>query len=194
MAPRKHKYSAAEVDRRGYEIYHNQVRPLVAEDNQGRIVAVDIDSGAFEVDDNRLVAETRLRARFPEAEIWYAQIGHSGVDHVPYIPSVAANEHRRVPAVGDPIMKPRQRKYSKEEHARRGEEIYQQKVRPLVEEGNHGRIVAIDIDTGAYEVDDSTLAAGNRLFTRLPDAQVWYVRIGYPYVYRIAHSRKENLS
>ncbi len=48
----------------------------------------------------------------------------------------------------------RQRKYSKEEHGRRGDEIYQQKVRPLVEEGNRGKIVAIDIDTGEFELAD----------------------------------------
>jgi hypothetical protein len=78
-------------------------------------------------------------------------------------------------------------KYSMEEHARRGDEIYQQKVRPLVEEGNHGKIVAIDIDSGAFEVDDDMVAADTRLLARYPDAQIWCVRIGYPYVYRIAY-------
>ena len=40
-----------------------------------------------------------------------------------------------------------QLRYSKEEFARRGKEIYQSQVRPRVEEGNHGKIVAIDIET-----------------------------------------------
>jgi hypothetical protein len=34
-------------------------------------------------------------------------------------------------------------KYSKEEFARRGNEIYETQVCPQVEEGNHGKIVAI---------------------------------------------------
>jgi hypothetical protein len=38
----------------------------------------------------------------------------------------------------------RQPRYSKEEFARRGDEIYESQVRQQVEEGNHGRIVAID--------------------------------------------------
>jgi hypothetical protein len=185
MAPRQYKYSAEELARRGHEVYQKQVRPMVEEGNHGKVIAVDIDSGAFEVDDNRLVAESRLRARFPEAEIWYAQIGHPNLDR-PYIRSANADEHRRVRAAGDPSLKPRQRKYSNEEHARRGEEIYQQKVRPLVEDGNHGKIVAIDVDTGAFEVDDNMLAADTRLLARFPDAQIWYVRIGYPYVNRIS--------
>jgi hypothetical protein len=33
----------------------------------------------------------------------------------------------------------RQPRYSKEEHAQRGSEIYERQVRPQVEEGNEGR-------------------------------------------------------
>ena len=82
-------------------------------------------------------------------------------------------------------MTTREFKYSKEEHARMGTELYEQKVRPLVEAGNHGKIVAIDVDTGEFEMDVSTVAAGGRLRARLPDAQIWFVRVGYPYVYRV---------
>src|SRR5437667_37219 len=84
-------------------------------------------------------------------------------------------------------MAPRQYKYSAEELARRGHEVYQKQVRPLMEEGNHGKVIAVDIDTGAFEVDDNIMTAGDRLFARLPDAQLWYVRIGYPAVYHIRH-------
>jgi len=43
--------------------------------------------------------------------------------------------------------------YSQEEFARRGKEIYESQVRPQVEEGNHGKIVAIDIETGAFDAN-----------------------------------------
>ena len=75
-------------------------------------------------------------------------------------------------------------RYSKEEHARRGADLYERQVRPRVEDGNRGRIVAIDIETGAFEVADETLAASRRLRARCPDAQIWCVRIGYPAVHR----------
>jgi hypothetical protein len=78
-------------------------------------------------------------------------------------------------------------KYSREEHARRGQEIYEQQVRPLVEAGNKGKIVAIDIDSAAFEVDDDMVAADTRLLARFPDAQIWYVRVGYPAVHRIGY-------
>ena len=81
-------------------------------------------------------------------------------------------------------MTARQPLYSKEEHARRGTETYERQVRLRVEAGDRGRIVAIDVDTGDFEVAENTLAACERLPTRCPDAQIWCVRIGYPAVHR----------
>jgi hypothetical protein len=81
------------------------------------------------------------------------------------------------------MTKPQPR-YSKEEHARRGTDLYEQQVRPQVEAGNHGKVVAIDVDTGAFEVADDTLTASQRLLARHPDAQISCVRIGYPAVHR----------
>ena len=81
-------------------------------------------------------------------------------------------------------MTVRQPHYSKEEFARRGDEVYESQVRPQVEEGNHGKIVAIDIETGDFEVDKSEIAACDRLEARRPDAQIWIVRIGSRHVRR----------
>ncbi|GBL11857.1 hypothetical protein MSj_03366 [Microcystis aeruginosa Sj] len=78
-----------------------------------------------------------------------------------------------------------QLRYSKEEFARRGNEIYQSQVRPQVEEGNHGKIVAIDIETGAFEVAKDSLTASDQLLARLTYAQIWFVRIGHRVVHRV---------
>jgi len=78
----------------------------------------------------------------------------------------------------------RQPRYSKEEFARRGDEIYESQVRPQVEEGNYGRIVAIDIETGAFEVADTPMVAVDRLYEREPGAQPWVIRIGHRAVFR----------
>lgn len=80
-------------------------------------------------------------------------------------------------------MTARQRRYNKEEYARRGAERYMQ-IRSQVETGNHGKIVALDIDTGAFEVAEDTITASEKLLARYPDAQIWCVRIGYPAVHR----------
>lgn len=80
-------------------------------------------------------------------------------------------------------MTVRQPRYSKEEHARRGDEMYAQQVRGKVEAGNEGKVVAIDVDSGEFEVDEDSFAASERLLVRRPDAQIWCVRIGHPAVY-----------
>ena len=78
----------------------------------------------------------------------------------------------------------RQPRYSKEEFARRGNEIYTHHVRPTLDPGSTGKIVAIDIESGLFAVADDTLTASNSLLSRLPDAQIWFVRVGYPGVHR----------
>lgn len=77
-----------------------------------------------------------------------------------------------------------QPKYSKEEFARRGNEIYESQVRSQVEKDNEGKIVAIDLDTGAFEVADTPIAATDLLYARYPEAQPWVIRIGHRSVYR----------
>ena len=86
-------------------------------------------------------------------------------------------------------MAVRQPRYSKEEFARRGDEIYESQVRPQVEAGNHGKIVVIDIDTGAWEMDTDENNASKRLEVRYPDAQIWFMRIGSRYVRRFGAGR-----
>jgi hypothetical protein len=74
-----------------------------------------------------------------------------------------------------------QPRYSKEEFARRGDAIYESELRSILEAGNEGKFVAIDIETGTYEVDSNELAASDRLLTRVPSAQIWLRRIGSRY-------------
>ncbi|MGD0091117.1 MAG: hypothetical protein ABSE73_14460 [Planctomycetota bacterium] len=78
-------------------------------------------------------------------------------------------------------MKTNQPRYPKEEFARRGDEIYNRDIRPLVETAeNKGKFVLIDIETGAWEMDADEMTAAQKLDARLPDSQVWMVRVGYP--------------
>lgn len=81
-------------------------------------------------------------------------------------------------------MTVRQPRYSKEEFARLGDEIYERDIRPQVERDNLGKIVAIDIESGAWEMDTNEITASDRLEERYPDAQIWIVRVGSRYVRR----------
>ena len=82
-------------------------------------------------------------------------------------------------------MTAQQLRYSKEEFARRGSEIYDSQIRSQVEADNHGKIVAIDIETGAFELAKDSLTASDQLLARYPDAQIWFVRVGHRAVHRV---------
>jgi hypothetical protein len=90
-------------------------------------------------------------------------------------------------------MEIRQRRHSKEELAQRGQALYESSIRQQVEAGNEGKIVAIDIETGAFEVDETIIAATDRLFENNPNAQPWGIRIGHRAVYHFgSRSLKKN--
>ena len=91
-------------------------------------------------------------------------------------------------------MQVRQPRYSKEEHARRGAQLYEKQIRPQIEADNHGKIVAIDVDSGDFELADDLLPAANRLLARRPDAQIWFVRIGHRSVHRFGFPRLPEVS
>jgi hypothetical protein len=75
---------------------------------------------------------------------------------------------------------------SREEISQRGKEIYQQRIRAHIETSeNIGKIIAIDLNTGEYEIDKDLLAACHRLQEKQPNAVTWVERIGYDAVYAI---------
>lgn len=74
------------------------------------------------------------------------------------------------------------RPYDKDEIARRGKDLYEQRVREEVEaEGpNEGRFLAIDVESGDYEVSEDALGAGAGLRRRRPETVVYLMRVGQP--------------
>lgn len=75
--------------------------------------------------------------------------------------------------------------YSAEETALLGDAIYERDIRRMVQPDHNGSVVAIDIESGVYVIDDSALAASERLLAQYPDAEIWCIRIGSRALYRI---------
>ena len=80
------------------------------------------------------------------------------------------------------VLKPR---YSSTEFAKRGQVLYEREVHPHVTDEDEGKFVAIDIETGTYEIHPDDYTATERLLQRQPAAQIWLCRVGHRTTYRI---------
>jgi hypothetical protein len=82
-----------------------------------------------------------------------------------------------------------QRRYSKEEFARRGDALYENEIRPRLTAKDVGKFLAIDIDTGEYEIAAGEMRAGDKLRRRLAEAQIWMVRVAHASTRRFGSPR-----
>ncbi len=76
------------------------------------------------------------------------------------------------------------RRDSKEDFPTRGDALYEQLIRSEIEPERNGDFVAIDIDSGDFEIDRSELAALDRLRERRPQAQPRLRIIGFRFSHK----------
>ena len=77
-------------------------------------------------------------------------------------------------------------RYTPDEISRLGDELYERNVLPNITAEDGGRFVAIDVESGAFEIGADELSAAHGLLARKPDAQVWLQRVGVPYLHRFS--------
>jgi hypothetical protein len=75
MSTRQRRYSLEEFGRRGPEIYDRVVRPALRPEDNGKFVAIDIESEDYEMDPDDRTAVERLLSRRPDAQSWLARVG-----------------------------------------------------------------------------------------------------------------------
>lgn len=66
---------AAEVARRGRELYEHDVEPHVEPHHTGRFVVVDIDSGRYTLADHEVDAFRQARQQMPEGTFYLVRVG-----------------------------------------------------------------------------------------------------------------------
>lgn len=69
---------------------------------------------------------------------------------------------------------------SRHEIVQRGSDIYERNIRPLVDPQHQGKFIAVDVETGAYEMDEDMLSATKRLRQRRLEAVMYTLRVGFP--------------
>src|SRR6478672_2732480 len=74
------RFAGDEIARRGKELYEHRLRARVETDeNLGKIVSIDIETGDYAIDDDLLKAAHRVLGRHPDAALWMQRIGCDAV-------------------------------------------------------------------------------------------------------------------
>lgn len=67
--------TAAEIARRGRDIYEREIRAQVEPDHAGRFLVVDLTSHDYEIADDELTASDHALAKNPGAALYGCRIG-----------------------------------------------------------------------------------------------------------------------
>ena len=76
-----------------------------------------------------------------------------------------------------------------QEVVQRGMELYEQKIKARVEDGNRGKFLVINTETGEYEMDADDVLAAKRARLRFSDAPLFSMRVGHAAAYRIGSQK-----
>ena len=74
------RISSEDIGRRGKEWYEQTIRPIVeTEENIGKIISIDVETGDYAIADDLLDAGAMVRARHPDAAMHAERIGYNAV-------------------------------------------------------------------------------------------------------------------
>ena len=76
MPAAKPQRTLNEVARLAESIFNAQVRQALRPEDEGKFVAIDVDTCDYEIDEDDHAAVARLRTRKPAAEIWLLCAGY----------------------------------------------------------------------------------------------------------------------
>lgn len=76
-------------------------------------------------------------------------------------------------------------RFTNEEIARRGEEIYAARLRGVLEKEHQGEVVIINVEACEYEIGPDLLAANRRALARDPGVALYGIRVGFPFVEKL---------
>ena len=73
-----------------------------------------------------------------------------------------------------------------------GKEIYETKIKHLVDPHDYGKFLALDVTTEDYAVNQDLIVAEDELKSRQPEAVIYIVRVGHRAPFRIRSPKIRN--
>jgi hypothetical protein len=81
MAGVKRKYPMPVFAERGDAIFEAKIRPTLKPEDDGKFVAIDIETGRFALGSSELQVIKKLRALRPQAQIWLRRTDSATIRH-----------------------------------------------------------------------------------------------------------------
>jgi hypothetical protein len=71
------RLSGEEVQKRAEELYTQNIREQVeTEENMGKVLVIDVETGNYEIDTDEIAAVHRALAKHPGAALWALRMGY----------------------------------------------------------------------------------------------------------------------
>ncbi len=77
----EHRYPREEIARRGDQIYE-PIREDMESQHDGKVVAIDVDTGFYSLGDTVQNAVSPVREKNPDAEIWIVRVGKHNMTRI----------------------------------------------------------------------------------------------------------------
>ena len=91
------RLSNEEIDLRGQELYESRIRSIAETDeNFGKRIVIDIETGEYEIDDDGLKASRKLISKHREAALYGLRIGYNAVYSIGCVLTSIKNLHWQI--------------------------------------------------------------------------------------------------
>ena len=155
------------VGARARALYKSDIQKLVEPNHTGRFIAIDPDSGDYEIHDELGGALDAMRMKRPDAYTYTLRIGYK-----------AAITGVRSVANYSPIEPTSPKPANLGDFWERSQALYDSEIRYLVEPHHSGRFLALDPETGDCAIHDEIVGAVAELDKRLPGFPFYVLCIG----------------
>ncbi len=81
------RYSSSEIAARGKDLYEREIRARVEAGNTGKYLVIDIDSGNYEIDEDKLAASDRAHGKHPDGALYAMRIGYRSMGRIGFVPA-----------------------------------------------------------------------------------------------------------
>jgi hypothetical protein len=185
--PTEPPYSHKEVCARGRRYYEMGIRQSLEGGHHGDFVWINTDTGEYVAGEDREFLSNHAMEQWPFAgrlreRVGYRAVARSGFrwEEMPKMTTTATTRDD-VQKTDAPPIDPSDLKTI----SRLGRMHYEAGIRQRLEPECHGKYVAINVQTGEYKVGATLLEVLNQAIELWPNANRYFLRVGYPGVARV---------